>query len=334
MGRKKKKSVKPWCWYCGRDFEDEKILIQHQRAKHFKCPVCHKKLYTGPGLAIHCMQVHRETIKEIPNALPNRTNPEVEIYGTEGIPEEDAKARAARKGDVDEPETKKAKSDEQPTPQAAFAPSAVPPVAPGFWRPGVPGYPQPNRLPTGMPMPPVPFGVPPMQARFPFPNMPPPNTNMPPPIRAPPVSAANNSAPPSRPLFPSASQVSSSTTISSGPVGADFKPISNSKTFEAKPVLNDSKGSVPPPAETTPITTPKISTTISSVGATSKLVHPEEDISLEERRAAKYKTKIAQAAQPQFPTNSVHAAPPYSYGLPPPAANIMPTSRVPGFPKY
>ena len=47
------------------------------------------------------MQVHRETIKEIPNALPNRTNPEVEIYGTEGIPEEDAKARAARKGDID-----------------------------------------------------------------------------------------------------------------------------------------------------------------------------------------------------------------------------------------
>lgn len=53
------------CWfctltlirYCNRDFDDEKILIQHQKAKHFKCHICHKKLYTGPGLAIHCMQV-------------------------------------------------------------------------------------------------------------------------------------------------------------------------------------------------------------------------------------------------------------------------------------
>lgn len=43
--------------YCNREFEDEKILIQHQKAKHFKCHICHKKLYTGPGLSIHCMQV-------------------------------------------------------------------------------------------------------------------------------------------------------------------------------------------------------------------------------------------------------------------------------------
>lgn len=57
MGRKKKKVAKPWCWYCGREFEDEKILIQHQKAKHFKCNICHKKLYTGPGLAVHCVQV-------------------------------------------------------------------------------------------------------------------------------------------------------------------------------------------------------------------------------------------------------------------------------------
>ena len=57
MGRKKKKPIKPWCWYCNRIFDDEKILIQHQKAKHFKCHVCHKKLFTGPGLAIHCMQV-------------------------------------------------------------------------------------------------------------------------------------------------------------------------------------------------------------------------------------------------------------------------------------
>ena len=43
--------------YCNREFEDEKVLIFHQKAKHFKCHVCHKKLYTAPGLAIHCSQV-------------------------------------------------------------------------------------------------------------------------------------------------------------------------------------------------------------------------------------------------------------------------------------
>ena len=35
MGRKKKKYEEelPWCFYCDREFNDEKILIQHQRAK-------------------------------------------------------------------------------------------------------------------------------------------------------------------------------------------------------------------------------------------------------------------------------------------------------------
>lgn len=89
MGRKKKKPLKPWCWYCNREFEDEKILVQHQKARHFKCHVCHKKLYTAPGLVIHCMQVHKETVSTVPNSLPHRCNCEIEIYGTEGIPAED-----------------------------------------------------------------------------------------------------------------------------------------------------------------------------------------------------------------------------------------------------
>ena len=35
--------------------------------------------------------MHKETIDKVPNALPNRTNIEIEIYGMEGIPEEDIK---------------------------------------------------------------------------------------------------------------------------------------------------------------------------------------------------------------------------------------------------
>lgn len=30
---KKKKSTLPWCFYCDREFEDDKILVNHQKAK-------------------------------------------------------------------------------------------------------------------------------------------------------------------------------------------------------------------------------------------------------------------------------------------------------------
>ena len=88
--------------YCNREFDDEKILIQHQKAKHFKCHICHKKLYTGPGLSIHCMQVHKQTIDKVPNALPNRSNIEIEIYGMEGIPDQDLKEHERQKSGGDD----------------------------------------------------------------------------------------------------------------------------------------------------------------------------------------------------------------------------------------
>ena len=42
------------------------------------------------------MQVHKETISTIPNSVPNRGDPEIEIYGMEGIPEKDLKERQQR----------------------------------------------------------------------------------------------------------------------------------------------------------------------------------------------------------------------------------------------
>ena len=78
-----------WCWYCNRRFEDENILIKHQQAKHFKCQVCQKRLYSGPGLLIHCKRMHFLTIDKVPNAHSNRNNIEVEITGMEGIPHPD-----------------------------------------------------------------------------------------------------------------------------------------------------------------------------------------------------------------------------------------------------
>ncbi|MFT7804102.1 BUB3-interacting and GLEBS motif-containing protein ZNF207-like isoform X1 [Arapaima gigas] len=159
MGRKKKKQMKPWCWYCNRDFDDEKILIQHQKAKHFKCHICHKKLYTGPGLAIHCMQVHKETIDGVPNAIPGRTDIELEIYGMEGIPEKDmeerrrvleqkTQAESQKKKQNNQDDSDEYEEDEEPgpsfqqpaaQPQASFiAPMTQPGMPPVHGAPAMP----------------------------------------------------------------------------------------------------------------------------------------------------------------------------------------------------
>ncbi|KAI0843931.1 hypothetical protein F5Y00DRAFT_249912 [Daldinia vernicosa] len=77
-----------WCYYCERDFEDLKLLISHQKAKHFKCDRCGRRLNTAGGLSVHMNQVHKETLSSVENALPNRQGLDVEIFGMEGIPED------------------------------------------------------------------------------------------------------------------------------------------------------------------------------------------------------------------------------------------------------
>ncbi|KAL8978126.1 MAG: hypothetical protein Q9205_006217 [Flavoplaca limonia] len=79
---------RPWCYYCERDFDDLKILINHQKAKHFKCERCGRRLNTAGGLSVHMTQVHKETLGTIENALPNRAGPDIEIFGMEGIPDD------------------------------------------------------------------------------------------------------------------------------------------------------------------------------------------------------------------------------------------------------
>ncbi|MCJ1309369.1 hypothetical protein MMC25_003028 [Agyrium rufum] len=96
MGKNKRKGhpdleevlARPWCYYCERDFDDQKVLINHQKAKHFKCERCGRRLNTAGGLSVHMTQVHKETLTAIENALPNRSNLDVEIFGTEGIPQD------------------------------------------------------------------------------------------------------------------------------------------------------------------------------------------------------------------------------------------------------
>jgi len=53
-GKRKQPSIddvlgRPWCYYCERDFDDLKILISHQKAKHYKCERCGRRLQTAGG---------------------------------------------------------------------------------------------------------------------------------------------------------------------------------------------------------------------------------------------------------------------------------------------
>ncbi|GAP85428.1 putative c2h2 type zinc finger containing protein [Rosellinia necatrix] len=103
MGGKKRKHPdvedllnRAWCYYCERDFEDLKLLISHQKAKHFKCDRCGRRLNTAGGLSVHMSQVHKESLSSVENALPNRQGLDVEIFGMEGIPEDIAQQHNQR----------------------------------------------------------------------------------------------------------------------------------------------------------------------------------------------------------------------------------------------
>jgi hypothetical protein len=82
------KLERPWCYYCERDFDDLKILISHQKAKHFKCDRCGRRLNTAGGLSVHMNQVHKENLTHVENANPGRQGLEIEIFGMEGVPQE------------------------------------------------------------------------------------------------------------------------------------------------------------------------------------------------------------------------------------------------------
>ncbi|XP_039127168.1 protein SUPPRESSOR OF FRI 4 isoform X2 [Dioscorea cayenensis subsp. rotundata] len=224
MGKKKKRASKVWCYYCDREFDDEKILVQHQKAKHFKCHVCHKKLSTAGGMAIHVLQVHKETVSKVPNAKPDRESTEIEIFGMQGIPPE---ILAARYGEDEETSAKLAKVEvpssglvsgiipgqlgmgyvSQP-PFGAVPPGYNPaiPAQPSTWP--MPPRPQPWFPAAAVPLP-VPTGVAPQQPLFPIQSVRTPLTpGAPPglqpsfPIGPPGLPSVPPAVPVSQPLFP------------------------------------------------------------------------------------------------------------------------------------
>jgi len=85
MGRKKRnraeedKETKPYCTYCDKLFQDDKVLETHQKAKHFKCTACDKKLSSAGGLVVHMYNQHKQTITTIANSKPGRDSISAEI---------------------------------------------------------------------------------------------------------------------------------------------------------------------------------------------------------------------------------------------------------------
>ncbi|KAJ9183325.1 hypothetical protein P3X46_007192 [Hevea brasiliensis] len=225
MGKKKKRvSSKVWCYYCDREFDDEKILVQHQKAKHFKCHVCHKKLSTAGGMAIHVLQVHKESVTKVPNAKPGRESTDIEIYGMQGIPPD---ILAAHYGEEEEEAPSKvAKVDVPSVPLVGVVPGSLgvgyPPQTLGAIQPiynsAVPvppaGWPVPSRPQPWFPQPPA-VSIPPpapvgyaQQPLFPVQNARPPLPSstapalQPAQVAPPGLPSSATPIPVSQPLFP------------------------------------------------------------------------------------------------------------------------------------
>lgn len=157
--------LKPFCYYCDREFDTAKTLVQHQRTKHFNCSECGLKFDTVTGLRVHMLNAYKRTMKEVPGAIPGRENPDIVVHGMEGLPKgvledrqrkalaekaerekEKAERQAARavergdaRGEAEEEDTPKPPEEKkapppapapEPAPPAPRQPS--PPVAPGL----------------------------------------------------------------------------------------------------------------------------------------------------------------------------------------------------------
>lgn len=130
--------LRPFCYYCDKEFDCTKTLITHQRTKHFNCGECGLKFDTVTGLRVHMLNAYKKTMKEVPNAMPGRENPDIVVHGMEGLPkgmleERNRKAKAERNEKdreqrAAEKRAAEARDDDRPPPpeakrhQAAAAP--------------------------------------------------------------------------------------------------------------------------------------------------------------------------------------------------------------------
>ncbi|GAA5976121.1 hypothetical protein JCM10908_005390 [Rhodotorula pacifica] len=314
-GKSKTKKIADlaWCWYCDRTFEDQRVLLSHQKAKHFRCPQCPRRLNTAGGLAVHLDQVHKMGTDKIENALPGRESFDIEIYGMEGIPAADLaawKRRTAEELGLPNPDEMKPKKPswaqipltpaeakqqlaahkalmgliEAPKPAAPQPTAVVPPpvVAPPTQVTNIAPPPPPPPAFAGMNgLPPPPPGfVPPPFAPPGFPMPLPPGMSLPPGIPPPPGMPLPPGIPPPPMGFPLPPG------FPAPPPGFPMPPM----PFGV-PGMGGPPGSRPPvpPAPPAPAPVPAARETIASSSKTLKpgtlLVYADEELSPEEKRA-------------------------------------------------
>ncbi|KAJ1982724.1 hypothetical protein H4R34_001599 [Dimargaris verticillata] len=210
-------------------------------------------------MAIHVTQVHKTNVTKVPNALPHRESLKVEIFGMEGIPPEDMMARqqSLNGGDAKRPRTDAGPGTSMPPgmhSQPMMPPGAMNPYAMPHMYPMPPPHHMMPHAPYPYPMPPQPWGYPP---HSPY-GMPPH-----------PYAAA---APPSHPAAPVVPQ-SAASPITATPTTTSAAEASSAPA---------GTGTTPshPPAE---LPAPKAT---SAVDKSVRLLYPDSDLSVEEKRAA------------------------------------------------
>ncbi|KAI5481645.1 hypothetical protein MNV49_002871 [Pseudohyphozyma bogoriensis] len=316
-------------------FEDDKVLLQHQKAKHFRCPHCPRRLNTAGGLAVHIDQVHKLGTDRIENALPGRDSFDIEIYGMEGIPAPDLAAWKKRHAEetgqvVQKPPSKRPKIANVPLtaaelkaqlaahkalmsgkPLSGSALQAFPPPPPGFGvAPSgttlVAPY-LPFGLPPGMPQPPLGVIIPPV------PGFPPPGTSLPPPPPGfiPPPGTSLPPPPPGfmpPPGFPMPPPGFFPPGFAPPPEGAPMPPM---------PVPGAHTNALPPQIPTGPAALrglPQgVVEVVESSAVTLKpgtlLVYGDNEVSPEEKRAKLAQYKVADEPTSEVPPATEAAAP-------------------------
>mmetsp|Transcript_65077 Transcript_65077/g.121268 ORF Transcript_65077/g.121268 Transcript_65077/m.121268 type:complete len:281 (+) Transcript_65077:114-956(+) len=273
MGRKKvaagsgNADSRPVCFYCDRYFDDEAVLIQHQRAKHFRCAECDDgvvrgKCETVQGLIIHTLKVHGKSLTKVPNAKYGRDSPELNVYGMDGLPEWFLRERGLPIPTAEPP------PDPSSKPPPAPAAAAPPPL------PSLPGFPAGLLPPPGPGMPPPPAAG----------LLPPPGPGMPPPPGAAGAGAANPPLPglplPGLPL-PGGLPGALPTPVASTPGPMAALPAGGAAVLPAP-----GNGSAPLPVGLE-ARIPAANGCVQAVGKKRPVddMNPEEDVSVEELRA-------------------------------------------------
>jgi hypothetical protein len=86
-------------------------LVAHQLSRHFKCPECPRKCRTVRALAEHAADIHKVSVKKVPNALPGYDSLDLMIYGMSGVPHSFLVEKGLAEEEDGEEASKRARAD-------------------------------------------------------------------------------------------------------------------------------------------------------------------------------------------------------------------------------